>query len=271
MASGKYISLLESVGLTKNEAIIYLHLLDKTEGSPISEVVESCDISKADAKSALVTLLGKGFVKIESNKVTAVPPEMSLFAALQSMEKRFESEIRRAREAVTMLQKPLQAMYWEKRVGIRPEELLEPLEDLESMERMTAQMISQAQESIFIFTETFGWYGHVRKQILSSLKRGVEAKVLMIGVDEGSLARARELEQLGVEVRRYTGEWYPVRGTLVDNRTLLFLIWATRKDIERPISFRPHYTKNSGLIRVFADSFQRRWDEGKPLPTQTLP
>ncbi len=267
MTSEDQVSLLELVGLTRNEASVYLFLLDKIEGSPISEVAQHLGAPSSDANSALVTLLEKGFVKIKENSAIAVPPEVVLFGALEAMEKNFGDRFREARGAVTTLQQPLQALYWEKRAGIRPEELLDPLEDLESMELRTAQMISEAKESIFIFTENFGWYGSVRRQILSAMEKGVKAKILIIALEEGSLARIRELEQMGVDVRQYTGEWYPVRGTLVDEKTLVMLIWATRKDIERPISFRPHYTQNPGLIRVFADSFQTKWSKGKPVPS----
>lgn len=269
MTAENHVSLLQSVGLTRNEALIYLFVLDKIEGAPVGRVAKGCGISDSDANSSLVSLLEKGFVKIEENDVVAIPPEVSLFAALEAMEKHFGDRFNSARGAVTALQKPLQALYWEKRAGIRPEELLESLEDLESMERRTAQMISEAKKSIFIFTETFGWYGSVRRQILAAIKRGVKAKVLIITPEEGTIARTRELEQVGAEIRQYTGEWYPVRGTLMDERALVMLIWATRKDIERPISFRPHYTQNPGLIRVFADSFQTRWSGGKPLSSKS--
>lgn len=269
MSSGNHISLLEEVGLTTNEASVYLFLLDKIEGVPIGEVVKYCEISSPDVNTALVTLLDKGFVKIKENNAVAVPPEVSLFAALETMEKSLGDRFETARKAVTTLQRPLQTLYWEKRAGIRPEELLESLEDLESMEQRTAQMISEAKENIFILTETFGWYGSIRKHILSAMERGVKAKVLIIAPEEASIIRARELEQIGVEVRQYTGEWYPVRGTLVDEKTLVMLIWATRKDIERPISFRPHYTQNPGLISVFTDSFQTKWSKGKLLSSVT--
>ncbi len=265
MVSEDHLSLLESLGLTRNEASVYLSLLDKTESLSISEVAEGCGLPEPDANSTLIALLDKGFVKMDRNNVTAVPPEVSLFAALEAMEKDMTNRFETAREAVTTLQKPLQGMYWENRVGIRPEELLEALDDLKAMERRTAKMISEAKESILIFAETFGWYGSVRKQLVSSLKTGVKVRLLVMTVDEGIIARTRELEQMGVEVRQYPGEWYPVRGTLVDDKELVFLIWATRKNIERPISFRPHYTRNPGLIRAFADSFQKRWGEGRPL------
>lgn len=126
-------------------------------------------------------------------------------------------------------------------------------------------MIAEAEKSIFIFAESFGWYGKIRKQLIAALEKGAKAKVLMMVMDEGSAARARELEEMKVEVRHCAEKWYPVRGTLIDDQELVFVIWATRKDIEKPICFRPHYTRNPGLIRIFSDAFEKRWESGRPI------
>ena len=82
--------------------------------------------------------------------------------------------------------------------------------------------------------------------------------------DPEAASRAREAKGLGIEVRDPKEDWYPVRGTLCDDQELVFLIWATNeKNGRRPKFFRPHFTKNSGMIRVFADAFDKRWSEAK--------
>jgi hypothetical protein len=91
-------------------------------------------------------------------------------------------------------------------------------------------------------------------------------KVLMTVSDESTKERAKELRDLGIQVRQLAEEWYPVRGTLVDDQELVFLIWATKKsDVPRPIYYRPHYTKNQGFIRIFRDAFLNRWEEGRAI------
>ncbi len=265
MATERKVALLEALGLSRNEASLYLYLLDKPEGEAFNRIASGCGLSESEMNSALVSLVDKGFIKIYSNAAIANPPQTSLFTASEAREKELNNEIARVREVVEALQKPLEATYWEKRLGIRPEELLESLEDLNAMELRTARMIAEAKESIFIFAESFGWYGKIRKQLISSLGRGAKAKVLMMVVDEGSAARARELEQMKVEVRHCAEKWYPVRGTVVDDQELVFVIWATRKDVEKPICFRPHYTRNPGLIRIFSDAFEKRWESGRPI------
>jgi len=265
MATKKTLPLLRSLGLSRNEAKVYLYLLDKTKGEPLGNILKCCGLSESELNPVLVSLVDRGFVRISSNAAIANPPQKSLFVALEMKEKELGEQLIKTREAARVLQDLLGATYWEKRLGIRPMELLESLEDLNSMELRTAGMIAGAKESIFIFAESFDWYGRIRKQLVSSLGKGVKAKVLMMVVDEGSAARARELEGMGVEVRHCAEKWYPVRGTLIDNQELVFLIWATRKDIEHPICFRPHYTKNLGLIHIFSDAFEKRWESGRSI------
>jgi len=89
---------------------------------------------------------------------------------------------------------------------------------------------------------------------------------LMLVKDDSTKQRASELRSLGIQVRHCAEEWYPVRGTLVDDQELVFVVWATKKSaVERPVYFRPNYTKNQGLIRIFRDAFLKRWEEGQSL------
>jgi hypothetical protein len=74
-----------------------------------------------------------------------------------------------------------------------------------------------------------------------------------------------ELSALGAQVRDTKEPWHPVRGTLIDNRDLIFVIWAA-EEAERywnPIVYTPHHTKNQGLIRIFRESFDYRWSNAK--------
>jgi hypothetical protein len=76
-----------------------------------------------------------------------------------------------------------------------------------------------------------------------------------------------ELSRLGAEVRDTKEPWHPVRGSLVDNQDLIFVIWAA-EEAERywnPIVYTPHHTKNQGLIRLFCESFEYRWNNAKPV------
>jgi hypothetical protein len=74
-----------------------------------------------------------------------------------------------------------------------------------------------------------------------------------------------ELAGLGAQIRDTREPWHPVRGTLIDNKDLIFVIWAA-EEAERywnPIVYTPHHTKNQGLIRIFRESFDLRWNSAK--------
>ena len=136
---------------------------------------------------------------------------------------------------------------------------------LDKMEKRTSKIISEADKEIFIFAEKFDWYENIQKDFNRALSRGVKAKVLMMVIDEYTRKRAKELQELGAEVKHCSEKWYSVRGTMIDNNELIFVIWATKKDIPRPLHYKPHYTRNIGLIRIFSDAFEKRWEEASQI------
>ena len=173
-----------------------------------------------------------------------------------------ESELANTRRQLSSIREVLENKYWESRYGIRDELLLEPLDDLKSMEVKTVRLISEAQREIRIFTASFEWYTKIREVLLDAVRRGVKVKILMRVVDEHSQKRARDLLENGIEVKSTVEDWYPVRGTIVDGNKLLFLIWATEKKLSY---YKPHYTENVGLIKIFLDAFERRWERASNI------
>ncbi|TMI60562.1 hypothetical protein E6H14_00375 [Candidatus Bathyarchaeota archaeon] len=156
----------------------------------------------------------------------------------------------------------LEPQYWELRLGVKPEDLLEPLPTLEEMEIKTVKVIANASRKVSISAETFGWFGKVKEEVYRAIERKVKFRLLMTAKDPEAVSRAREAMGLGIEVRQPREDWYPVRGTLSDDKELVFLIWATNeRNGRRPKFFRPHFTKNNGMIRVFADAFDKRWSD----------
>ena len=158
----------------------------------------------------------------------------------------------------------LEPQYWEARLGVKPEDLLEPLPSLEEMELQTIRILSNATKDVAMSAENFSWFDKVREEIERGLDRGVRFRVLMKAKDSTTNQRVQELQGMKIHVRESKEEWYPVRGTLCDDQELVFLIWTGREsEFERPKFYRPHYTKNPGMIRVFADAFEKRWAEAQ--------
>jgi sugar-specific transcriptional regulator TrmB len=262
----KEIGLLQNLGLSTGESSLYLRLLSQPEGEMLDKVVTGFGIPAAMAEDSLKSLADKGLVKISSNRVEAIQPRTVLRRILDERKRSLDSQVAKETSDALELERLLEPVYWENRLGIRPEEIIEPLRDLPEMEVRTARILSNATKEVHIFAETFGWYGKVRESLFQAHDRGVRMKVLMLVNDESTRDRARELGDLDIQVRLCAEEWYPARGTLVDDQELVFLIWATKKrDVPRPIYYRPHYTKNQGFIRIFRDAFLKRWEEGKKI------
>jgi sugar-specific transcriptional regulator TrmB len=253
---------LKKAGLTKLEAEVYFFLVQNPQASE-SDVCNSLNASTNDVKTAISSLLQRGLVKVlDSEKYDAIPPSKAAQILLEVKTRSVEAELAELRKHLQAMKSDLEDKYWERRYGIRDELLIEPLDDLRSMEVKTAEIISRAQRDISIFTASFEWYSKVRELLLDALHRKVAVRVLMRVVDERSKRVAKDLAENGADVRCATEEWYPVRGTLADESRLVFLIWTT----ERKLSYyKPHYTENPGLIKVFNDAFNRRWERAKPV------
>ena len=262
----KEMDLLVSLGLSAGESKVYLKLLAEPQGEMLDRVVTGFGIPAAIAEDALKSLSDKGLVKVSSNRVEVLQPRLVLKRILDQRKRNLEDELSRQNATALDLEKLLEPVYWENRLGIRPEDIIEPLRDLPDMELRTARILEGATREVSIFAETFGWYERIRESIFHAHDRRVAMKVLMMVKDPSTEQRAKELGALGIQVRHCAEEWYPVRGTLVDDQELIFVVWATKKsEVPRPIYFRPNYTKNQGLIRIFRDAFQKRWEEAQSI------
>ena len=262
----KSCELLRSLGMTETECTIYLKLIEKPKGESIENVLSSFGIAPSEAESAVKALIDKGCISIKSNKIEANSPRDFLPNILREKTRQCDHELNLAKEAIRSLELSLDPYYWEKRTGLRPEDMIRPIKDLQSMEAETISMIISSKDYIYIFAEKFDWYEDIHVQLEEAISRGAKAKILMLVKDNYTIKRAKELQGLGVEVRHCAEEWYPVRGTLVDDGQLVFLIWATKKSgVERPVYYRPNYTENAGLIRIFKDAFHKRWEEAKAI------
>jgi len=256
------VGLLMALGFTEAEAELYMKAFMKPEGLLIERAL---DPSSEEVQEAIKRLVDRGAVKVISNRLQIEDPGRFISRLIEGKrsecEAIFEDYGNKARE----LRKRLEPLFWEVRMGVRAEEIIVPLEDFGGMELQTVRMIAGSKERISIFAETFGWYDRIREELLKALERGAKARILMFASDHGSRRRADELKGCGVEVRRLKESGYPIRGTLVDGSELVFLIWARKGKGEKPLYYRPHYTRNAGLIRIFSDAFEKRWGEAEPF------
>jgi len=268
-AEAEVLQLMLELGFSKGECEIYFSLLERPEGEPIDSVLTGAKMSQGQAESALKSLVDKGLVNVSSNRVEASEPRVFLLRFQERKRQELSKGLEVLNSRSARLLSLLEPQYWEKRLGIKPEDLLEPLSSLEDMELRTVRVIGDAAREVCISAETFGWFEKVQEEMYRALERGVKFRVLMLARDKETVERVREVKKLGVDIRQSREDWYPVRGTLGDNRQLVFLIWAEQEGKGRPSGkarfFRPHYTKNEGMIRVFRDAFDKRWTEASKI------
>jgi predicted transcriptional regulator len=257
---------MKELGFSQTECSIYFSLLEKPSGETVDALVARTGVSSQDAERAIGNLVDKGVLRVSSNRLEAAEPK--LFVSRISDLKRLEvsKNLEALTETSSRLISLLEPQFWEIRLGVRPEDILEPLPTLEEMEVRTVRVVANAARLVSISAESFGWLSKIREEVSLAAERGVKFRVLMSTKNQETMSRAEEAKNLGMGVRTHQEDWYPVRGTLGDGRELVFLIWATReKDSHKPKYFRPHYSRNIGMIRVFSDAFEKRWSEAKPV------
>jgi len=255
---------MKELGFSEEECSIYFDLLTRAEGEAIETILSNSKSPTGIAEEAVKGLVDKGMVRVKSNRLEVSEPKLSLSKLQEDKRLAISREMETVTTTANRLLSILEPQYWETRLGVKPEDLLDPLPSLEAMELQTIRILSNATKDVAISAENFSWFDKVREEIESGLDRGVRFRVLMKVKDTGTAERMEELRRMKMQVRESREEWYPVRGTLCDDQELVFLIWTGKEsEVERPKFYRPHYTKNPGMIRVFADAFERRWGEAE--------
>ena len=261
MSSDEIHSLLVRLGVGRREAEAYLKAIE--EGSINVETASRLfNLDEAEAQALLEGMVAKGLLRPKGGVYEPSKPRDAASSLLKLKVDEVNAQLQKLHDDASKLASLLDQYYAEHRMGVKPEELLKPLESLEAMEVQTVDMINSALSEVEIFTAGFGWLDRVSEALDAARSRGVEIKVLMRVVDAESKRAAERLVESGAEVRLQREPWYPLRGTIVDGRRLVFLIWATERKTRY---YRPHYTENEGLIKVFKEAFEKRWKEASPF------
>jgi sugar-specific transcriptional regulator TrmB len=258
---------LRRAGLTVYESEAYLALLSGRELTA-EEIAKRTSIPITRVYGTLEELMQKGFartVQSRPRRYQAISPEEAKRGYLTHLRRNFETNLLSIEEVMKRLQRDIEPIYVESHLQVKPEELLEPIEDLQSTERRTGEYIQNASEEVLISTALFSWLPKVRSKLKTALARGVRVRILMQMEQTQVRKQLNELSALGAQIRDTREPWHPVRGTLIDRRDLIFVIWAA-EEAERywnPIVYTPHHTKNQGFIRIFRESFDYRWNNAK--------
>lgn len=274
MSTSRIMGHLRRVGLTSYESEAYLALLQRREMTA-EEISKMTSVPITRVYGTLEQLMQKGFARIVESRPKrfhAISPEEARREYLTHLRRNFETNLLTMEETMGDLQRQVEPIYVESHLQVKAEELLEPLEDLRVMEKRTSDYVQEASQEILISTALFSWLPKVKTQLGNALARGVSVKILIQLADSQVKRHLDVLRDLGAQIRDTPDPWHPVRGTLIDVKDLVFVIWAA-EEAERhwnPIVYTPNHTKNPGLIRVFRESFLYRWNNSKRIATARL-
>jgi len=265
---------LRRIGLTSYESEAYLALL-KSRELTAEEISKMTSVPITRVYGTLEQLMQKGFARIMESrpkKFHAISPEEAKREYLTHVRRNFETNLLTMEGTMRELQRQVEPIYVESHLQVKAEELLESLEDLRVMEKRTSEYVQEASNEVLISTALFSWLPKLKPHLRNALARGASVKILMQFADSQVKRHMDDLRDMGAQIRESPDPWHPVRGTLVDNRDLIFVIWAAEeaKRHWNPIVYTPNHTKNPGLIRIFRESFLYRWSDSKKLPTARL-
>ncbi len=266
-ASSRLTEYLRRAGLTTYESEAYVALLQKRELTA-EEIAKASSIPITRVYGTLEQLMRKGFARIvegRPKKFHAISPDEAKREYLRQIRRNFETNLLTIEDTMRHLQRQVEPIYVESHLQVKAEELVEPLENLRAMERSTSDYIQSASKQILISTALFSWFPKVRTQLRESLRRGVNVRILMQLAESQLMRHLGGLRSLGAQIRDTADPWHPVRGTLIDDKDLVFVIWAAEEAQRHwnPIVYTPNHTKNPGLIRIFRESFLYRWNNSR--------
>lgn len=258
---------LRQLGLTEYETQAYLVLV---EGSQMNaeEIAREANIPIPRVYGVLESLRNLGLIVIiegRPKKFEIISPEEGLQNLIQLRKKAAEETLNQLELTSLEVKEVLSPIFWRERLRIRPEDLLEPLDNLSLTEKQTKQLIKDAKTSIDIFTDIFNWFDSVENELAKALKRGVKIRILMNMQHPETRSTVKKLQELGVNTRQPRDLRFPVRGTLIDSSKVVFLIWAspeTEGDHPRYV-YRPSFSANEGIVAIFKHSFEYRWQAGR--------
>jgi HTH-type transcriptional regulator, sugar sensing transcriptional regulator len=256
---------LEELSLTNYEITImeYLYQFGQAKadeihsetGIPLSRVYETMD-----------QLVSKGFVIIQDGRPRTFivrDPTETAENIIQDEERKAKDRIDKLNRSTNELINIILPIYLEKNTLISPEDLLTQYTGLNEAEIKTKEMINKAIDSIEIFTNVFHWFHKIEKEIIAAFSRGVKVRIIIqneIPQDLKLIVNRNE----NIEVRLMRQIQSKSRGTIIDSKEVIFIIWANEPDIPlkshiKKRIYRPQFSSNEGIVSVFQNNFEYLW------------
>src|SRR3989442_8205979 len=157
--------LMKELGFSDNECSVYFELLNKPTGDSIEGVLSQSKMGSSETQEAVKSLVEKGLLRVASNRLEAEEPKVFV-SKIQDMHRReLAHKLETLSENASQLLSVLEPRFWETRLGLKPEDLLEPLRDLAQMEVKTVAVIGDTTREELVSAETVGWFSKVQEEV----------------------------------------------------------------------------------------------------------
>ncbi|MCG3217550.1 MAG: TrmB family transcriptional regulator [Candidatus Heimdallarchaeota archaeon] len=254
---------LRTIGLTKYEIKAYLGLLNHGDLSA-DELKEITDIPLARIYDTMDQLSTMGLINIlagRPRKFRVVVPQLAFTQLQQSKKEETNTKLEEFNANCSKISTLIEGIYLERHTQLSPDELLEPFFSLEEAEIHTKEMVETAKKEIFIFSRLFYWYDIVEDTLNEKIKNGVSVKIIMQESNDPKANKILDkLRKNDIEVRVVPEDATLVRGTIIDNKQALFVIWASSPQENTKKVYRPLYSENLGIIQIISNNFKWLWN-----------
>lgn len=257
--------ILEDLGFTKYEIRIIIELYSR---GPLKadEIADYADVPLARTYDTLGMLKRKKFVTASQGRprtYSALSPQIAVSSIMEQEKQKFKNILGNLSKLGNSLLEQVQSLYLKNYTQITPEKLLSQLSTLDEATEFTIKLIQSANNEILIFSHVFNWFVHVKDHLKAAINRGCTIRLLMQTNIEDQSTIVLLLEEMGIEVKTTPNKGMMTRGTLVDNKTVIFVIWASEEGANGLSNkiHHPHYSSNPGIIEVFNSYFNYLWEK----------
>lgn len=260
-----------TLGLNTNEIKILMFLY-QIQGAEKADIIsEETGVPLTRTYEALDSLTNMNFVirhEGRPRKYEAENPQVAISEFVEREEQAMHEKLQTTRKIANETLEIAQNIYISNHTQIEPDELLEQFSSLEDAESQTIQLIQDAEQEILIFSHVFQWYYKIKQYLLDAVERGCTVRVLMqtedidpqTAKDDINPIDVEELENNGIEVKNIPALEIMTRGTLVDRKYVVFVIWVDPEESKERRIYRPQFSSNQGIVDVFYGYFSSLWD-----------
>lgn len=261
-----------SLGLNVNEIKILIFLYENQGSEKADFISEKTGVPLTRTYESLESLVALNFVIRHDGrprKYEAEDPQDAISTFLEQQEQTMQEKLQVTRKFASESLKLAHDLYITNHTQIEPDELLEQFGGLKEAEEQTIQLIQDAEHEIFIFSHVFQWYHRIKDYLIDAVNRGCTVKVLMQTNEVPPSTIKEDIQPLdvddlvsqGIKVRNIPTTEIMTRGTLVDRKYVVFVIWVDPEDSKERRIYRPQFSSNPGIVDVFYGYFNHLWEQ----------